>query len=68
MSSAPRDARRQATHLLAELDDYDDLRDAYARVREGIRELQQSGAPVPEELIRCERRIVTELAAQSQGR
>jgi hypothetical protein len=68
MSPALREHRRRAMQLLAELDDYEDLRDAYARVQQGIRDLRRSGAPVPEELLHCERRILTELTAESQGR
>jgi hypothetical protein len=54
--------------LLAEVNDCEDLRDAYFRVHEGISQLKRTGAPIPEELLRCERHITTELAAQSQGR
>jgi hypothetical protein len=54
--------------LLAEVNECEDLRDAYFRVQEGIRQLKRTGTPVPEELLRCERHIMTELAAQSQGR
>jgi hypothetical protein len=68
MGRFPSSSPRQGLPVLAELDDYDDLRDAYARVLEGIRHFERTGSPVPEELLRCERDMVIELAAQSQGR
>ncbi|MGB3718598.1 MAG: hypothetical protein DIU63_12705 [Proteobacteria bacterium] len=54
--------------LLSELDNFDDLRDAYARVKDRIREYSAAGRPVPEALLRCERQLMTELMAESQGR
>ncbi|MCL4767287.1 MAG: hypothetical protein KJZ80_13735 [Hyphomicrobiaceae bacterium] len=54
--------------FLAELDDYDDLRDVYARVQDRIRAYSAAGRPVPEALRRCERDLMTEFMAQSQGR
>lgn len=54
--------------LLAELDDCDDLRDAYARLQARIRAYSAAGRPVPEALLRCERDLMTEFMAQSQGR
>ncbi len=54
--------------FFAELDDCDDLRDAYARVQDKIRAYSAAGRPVPEALRRCERDLMTEFMAQSQGR
>jgi len=54
--------------LFAELDGCEDLRDAYARVKSRIREYSASGRPVPEALLRCERHLMTEFMAESQGR
>lgn len=54
--------------LLENLDDIVDLRVAYARVQDRIRQYSASGRPVPEALRRCERDLMTELTAQSQGR
>lgn len=68
MRRVPSRSAQQNLELLAEIDEFDDLRDAYARVREGILSYEQAGSPVPEELLRCEQRVVKELMAQSQGR
>jgi len=54
--------------LFAELDDFEDLRDAYARVQNHIRSYSAAGRPVPEALLRCERHLMTEFMSQSQGR
>lgn len=54
--------------LFAELDNCDDLRDVYARVQDRIRAYSASGRPVPEALLRCERHLMTEIMAVSQGR
>ena len=54
--------------LFAELDYCDDLRDAYARVQDRIRAYSAAGRPVPDALLRCERDLMTEFMAESQGR
>ena len=54
--------------LFAELDHCEDLRDAYARVQARIRAYSAAGRPVPEALLRCERHLMTEFMAESQGR
>jgi hypothetical protein len=56
------------SEFLAELEDYDDLRDAYARVQARIRAYSAAGRPVPEALRQFERNIMSEFTAQSQGR
>ncbi len=59
---------RDCVELFAELDDFEDLRDAYARVQNHIRSYSAAGRPVPEALLRCERHLMTEFMSQSQGR
>jgi hypothetical protein len=68
MGGYPKNSAQNYLHSLGEIDECDDLRDAYARLREGIRRYEQAGRPVPEELLLRERQVVMELAAQSQGR
>lgn len=58
----------ECVELLSELDNFEDLRDAYARVKDRIREYAAAGRPVPEALLRCERHLMTEFMAESQGR
>ena len=50
------------------LDQADDLRDAYAFIRERIESYRNAGWPIPEKLHRREREIMIEFMAQSQGR
>ncbi len=54
--------------LIAEIDDCDDLLDYYARVQDRIRSYSIAGRPVPEALRHCERHLMAEFMAQSQGR
>ena len=54
--------------MLENLDDVIDLRAAYVRVQSRIEQYSASGRPVPESLRRCERDLMSELAAHSQGR
>ncbi|MFN0219903.1 MAG: hypothetical protein ACKVP4_13940 [Hyphomicrobium sp.] len=46
----------------------DDPRRCYALVRDRIAAFRQSGAHVPDDLVRLERALMTECMAQSQGR
>ena len=46
----------------------DDPRHCYALVQQRIREYRQSGENIPDDLVRMERRLMTECMAQSQGR
>jgi uncharacterized protein involved in exopolysaccharide biosynthesis len=52
---------------LADLDT-EDPRQAYARVQREIEALRERGTPVPEDLKRLQRQLVSECAAVSQGR
>jgi hypothetical protein len=56
------------TDLLSEIDLADDPRNAFALVQGRIREYRLAGWAVPEELMRVERNLMTELMAESQGR
>jgi hypothetical protein len=62
------DLPNDCAEILENLDDILDLRNAYVRVQDRIREYSVAGRPVPEALRRCERDLRTELTAQSQGR
>lgn len=68
MGGYPKISAQHHLHFLGEIDECDDLRDAYVRLREGIRRYEQAGRPVPEALLLRERQVMIELAAQSQGR
>jgi len=68
MGGQQKSSKKHTLHFLADIDECDDLRDAYVRVRECIRRYEQAGVPVPEELVRSGRHVMMELAAQSQGR
>ena len=46
----------------------DDPRRCYALVKQRISAFRQSGAKVPDDLVRMERALMTECMAQSQGR
>lgn len=58
----------QRSISLADLADSEDPRLAYARVQREIEALRARGTPVPEELKRLQRQLVSECAAVSQGR
>ena len=58
----------ETAEFWVELNDRDDLRDAFALLQERIRRYQRAGWPVPEAPRRRERSIVVECMAQSQGR
>ncbi len=62
------DLPSDCAEILENLDDIVDLRMAYARIQSSIREYSVAGRPVPEALRRCEKHLLTELTAQSQGR
>lgn len=46
----------------------DDPRRCFALVQQRIRQYRQSGAHIPEDLVRLEHRLMTECMAASQGR
>lgn len=46
----------------------DDPRQCYALVKQRIAEVRQAGRSVPEELVRLEKRWITECMLTSQGR
>lgn len=52
----------------AMIEECEDPRDGFAIVQERIREYKDAGWPVPQDLERIERNLITELMAQSQGR
>ena len=62
------DLPNDCAEILENLDDIVDLRMAYAHVQDSIRQYSVAGRPVPEALRRCEKHLLTELTAQSQGR
>lgn len=54
--------------LVSEAEAKDDPRQAYASVLRQVRELQEAGDPVPDDLIKYQRLLMTELSSMSQGR
>jgi hypothetical protein len=58
----------EATEFWRDLKEEDDLRPTYALVQERIRYYRQAGRPIPEKLRRCERHMMAEFMARSQGR
>lgn len=60
--------RFEMAELIDELEDELDPRVAVARVEERIAVYREAGWPVPEELARYQRDLMTELMAESQGR
>lgn len=59
---------RQTLLILAEIDDQEDPRMAWARVKRRIDALREAGDEVPEALVLAERNLMVELTAASQGR
>lgn len=59
---------RRVAALKAELDEDADPRETFARLQAHLDAYRAAGAPVPEEVLRFERALKTELEAQSQGR
>lgn len=62
------DLDRQTLLILAEIEDQEDPRTAWGKVRRRIDALREAGDEVPEALILAERNLMTELTAESQGR
>lgn len=58
----------EIAQLSSELEQLDDLREGYARVRAKILGYRQAGMRVPEELTLLEKHLVAECMAASQGR
>jgi DNA invertase Pin-like site-specific DNA recombinase len=54
--------------LMAEMEDEDDPRNAFAKVQERVREYRSAGWPIPDDLRRIERDLMTQFMAESQGR
>ena len=54
--------------VLVGIDDAEDPRQAWGAVKRRIETLREAGDEVPEALVIAERRLVTELMAESQGR
>jgi hypothetical protein len=59
---------RQTLLILTEIDEQDDPREAWARVKRRIDALREAGDEVPEALVLAERNLMVELTAASQGR
>jgi hypothetical protein len=59
---------KEALRILGSLEDQDDPRKSYAELQERIRAYRRTGRAVPEPLAIAERQLMTEMAAQSQGR
>lgn len=62
------DIDKQTLLILAEIDDQDDPRKAWGKVKRRIDALREAGNDVPEALDIAERHLMTELTAESQGR
>jgi hypothetical protein len=60
--------RWQTADFISALDEGEDPRRVYAILQESIRMYRSSGVAVPASLRRCERDLILELAAESQGR
>jgi hypothetical protein len=58
----------EIAELNLKLEEIDDPRRSYALVQERIRLYRSLGRPIPEELARIERRVMTECLRESQGR
>jgi hypothetical protein len=59
---------RQTLLILAEIENQDDPRAAWGRVKRRIDALREAGNEVPEALMLAERNLMVELTAASQGR
>lgn len=62
------EGQQEIAEINSRIDECDDPRDGFAIVQERIREYKDAGWPVPQDLQRIERNLITELMAQSQGR
>jgi hypothetical protein len=60
--------REDFTVLMTKIEDEDDPRAAYAIVQDRIQEYRTAGWAVPDDLIRVERKMMTDFMAESQGR
>lgn len=63
-----RERRMEIAEINDLIDELDDPRDSFAIVQERIREYRDAGWPVPQDLVRIERNLMTDLMAESQGR
>ena len=54
--------------LIADIEDKDGPRAAYAALQARLRAMKTEGAQVPANLVRMEQRLLTECYAMSQGR
>lgn len=54
--------------IMDEIHGTEDPRQAYAIVKDRIQEYRSAGWAVPDDLIRVERNLMSECAAESQGR
>jgi len=59
---------RDIAEVNGRLDELEDPRECYAMVKDRIRQCQNAGELVPEDLKRLERSLLTECYAESQGR
>lgn len=62
------EGKRDIAEINRLIEECDDPRDGFAIVQERIREYKEAGWPVPAELVRIERNLMTEFMAESQGR
>ncbi|HKZ96328.1 MAG TPA: hypothetical protein VJ045_05060 [Hyphomicrobiaceae bacterium] len=58
----------EIAELNVKLEELDDPRRCFAMVQERIRQFRLRGWPIPDDLARIERRLMTECLAESQGR
>lgn len=61
-------SRGEIADLMRNATEDEDPRATYARVQARIRAIRSEGRPVPDNLVRFERALFADLAAESQGR
>ncbi|MDX2258293.1 MAG: hypothetical protein NW205_05185 [Hyphomicrobiaceae bacterium] len=62
------ESMREVIELNERIEQLDDPRAGYALVRDRINQRRHAGQPVPEDLKRLERSLLTDCLVQSQGR